>query len=378
MRLLAAWIVAVTVLACVAVHGQPSGGADGWRQAERGRALHFPEDHASHPEYRIEWWYYTGHVAAEDGRRFGYQLTFFRVGVDPQPANPSRWAVRDLYMTHLAVTDIDRGRHLHAERLNRAGIGWAGAETARYRVWNEDWSVVLEDGRHRLAAVTRGTNPFGVELQLGEGKPPVLHGDLGFSQKGTSPGNASHYYSLTRMPTSGVVTLEGERIPVTGESWMDHEFGTSFLEPSQAGWDWFSLQLDDGSELMVFQLRGVDATVDPRSSGTIVRADGTSATLDAGDFTLTPRRTWRSPATAAAYPIEWRIQVPRERLDMTVRAAVEAQEMTGAGGSGISYWEGAIAVTGTRDTSPITGRGYLEMTGYAGRAMGEFLGGERD
>lgn len=343
-----------------------------WRQAEPGRVLRFPADHASHPDYRIEWWYYTGNLVASDGRRFGYQVTFFRIGVDPAPANPSRWTVRDLYMAHVAVTDVARGRHLHDERLSRAGIGWAGAETGRYRVWIEDWMATLEGRGHRLRAAAVQPS-FALDLLLEEGKPPVLHGEAGFSQKGSATGNASHYYSLTRMPTRGTITIDGQRVSVEGSSWMDHEFGTSFLEPAQVGWDWFSIQLDDRSELMVFQLRGTDSTVDPRSSGTSVGAAGSATRLDAGAFTLVPGRRWHSAATGGEYPVEWRIEVPREGLTLAVRPAVDAQEMTG-GASGVSYWEGAIEVSGSRAGRPVSGRGYLEMTGYSGRAMGEFLG----
>jgi predicted secreted hydrolase len=372
----AASVLAAALLLVAGVHaGSPE--PSPWRLAERGRVLQFPADHASHPEYRIEWWYYTGNLAASDGRRFGYQLTFFRIGVDPEPRNPSRWTVRDLHMAHVAITDIGRRRHVHDERLSRAGIGWAGAAPDTYRVWNGDWEATLDNGRHRLRASVRAPQAasaaHGLDLLLEEGKPPVLHGDAGFSQKGSSPGNASHYYSLTRMPTRGTLVVDGERIAVEGESWMDHEFGTSFLEPTQAGWDWFSIQLDDGSELMVFQLRGTGGHIDPASSGTIVRADGRSRALQPGGFALDPGRRWRSPARGGEYPVEWRVIVPGEQLDLRVRAAVDAQEIVGEA-SGISYWEGAIEVAGTSAGRPVTGRGYLEMTGYSGRAMGEFLG----
>jgi predicted secreted hydrolase len=374
-------VLAFFVSTCLVAGAALLAAGPAWRDAERGRVLRFPADHASHPDYRIEWWYYTGHLASGEGRRFGYQVTFFRIGVDARPANPSRWTVRDLYMAHVAITDISGRRHLHAERLSRAGVGWAGAATDRYHVWVEDWAATLEDGRHRLrASVGQGFSPagtapipFALDLLLEEGKPPVLHGDGGFSQKGSSPGNASHYYSLTRMPTNGTITLGGERIAVEGTSWMDHEFGTSFLEPTQAGWDWFSMQLDDGSELMVFQLRGIDGRVDPRSSGTLVARDGRSRALDAGAFALDAGRRWRSRETRGEYPVEWHIRVPGEQMDLRVRAVLDAQEMTGEV-SGISYWEGAIEVTGTRAGRPVTGRGYLEMTGYSGRAMGDFLG----
>ncbi len=352
-----------------------------WRAARAGYVFSFPRDHASHPDYKIEWWYYTGNLEAVDGRRFGYQVTFFRVGVDPQPVNPSRWTVRDLFMTHLAVTDIDTGTFRYAERLNRAAVGWAGAATDTYRVWNEDWEVRLgaadgtataspERDAHLLRAADDG---FGVELVLQPGGAPVIHGTDGISQKGSQDGNASHYYSLTRMPTQGRVILDGRPIAVEGESWMDHEFGTSFLEASQVGWDWFSIQLDDGTDLMLFQLRRTDGSRDPRSSGTLVTRPRSVDRIALDEFTLEPGRTWQSPESGATYPIEWRIVLPAQRLDVTVRAAADDQELRTGDSTGVTYWEGAVEVAGERAGRPVTGRGYLEMTGYAGQSMGEVL-----
>jgi predicted secreted hydrolase len=219
-----------------------------WKDAAPGYPLSLPRDHVSHPAYKIEWWYYTGNVETDRGRRFGYQVTFFRVGVEVQPKNPSSFAVRDLFIAHIAVTDGANRRHLFAERINRAGVGWAGASLTDYHVWNEDWEVRLDYGRHRLQARDPG---FAIDLILYEDRPVVLHGDRGYSQKGTTPGNASEYYSLTRMPTEGSISVDGERFDVRGSSWMDHEFGTSFLEKSQRGWDWFALQLADGTDVML-------------------------------------------------------------------------------------------------------------------------------
>jgi predicted secreted hydrolase len=365
--------VVLVLMAVLAVHaGVPAAQAPAWREATRGRPIVLPADHASHPDYKIEWWYYTGNLDAADGRRFGYQLTFFRIGVDRAPANPSRWAVRDLYMAHLAVADVNGRRYQFADRTNRAGPGWAGAATDQYRVWNEDWEARLDNnGTHRLAAATK---TFGLDLVLNEGRPPVLHGDRGYSRKGSTEGNASHYYSLTRMPTQGSILLDGRRIEVTGHSWMDHEFGTSFLERTQVGWDWFSIQLSDGRDLMIFQLRQADGSVDPRSSGTIVNADGsfTAVELETG-FTLEPGRTWRSRESGAMYPVAWRVRVPGSGLDLVVTAALDDQELRTGQTTGVIYWEGAIDVAGTSGGRPVTGHGYLEMTGYTGQVMGSLL-----
>ena len=339
-----------------------------WRQAEPGYAWRFPRDHGSHPEYRIEWWYYTGNLASDRGRRFGYQVTFFRVGVDPAPENPSRWAVRDLYMAHLAMTDLGTGRHLFAERLDRGGLGWAGARTETLDVWNGDWRASLDDGGHRLDVVDRS---FGVDLRLEPGKGPTLHGENGLSRKGPSAGNASQYYSMTRMPTTGRVRLDGEWIDVTGASWMDHEFGTTFLEPGQVGWDWFSLQLDDGADLMVFQLRRGDGRPDEHSAGTWVDARGSASPLDRDDVRLVPGRRWTSPASGAAYPVEWRVELPGRQVVLDVAAVLDAQELDTAASTGVTYWEGAVTVTGRAGGRQVRGRGYLEMTGYSGRPMSE-------
>ena len=341
---------------------------DGWRLAEPGYTFAFPRDHGSHPEYRIEWWYYTGKLEALDGRRFGYQVTFFRIGVDPAPENPSRWAVRDLHMAHLAVTDGTAGHQVTAERFDRGGVGWAGARERTLDVWNGDWRADLDGETHRVSAAD---DTFGVNLRLESGKPPTLHGDAGLSRKGAEPGNASHYYSMTRMPTAGQLRLDGERIDVTGTSWMDHEFGTTFLEPGQVGWDWFSLQLDDGTDLMIYKFRRGDDQPDAFSSGTWVDPDGTTTGLSREQFVLVPGRRWTSPSSGAAYPVDWRVGVPSRQADLTVEALVDAQELDTANSTGVTYWEGAVAVRGRIGEREKRGRGYLEDTGYVGRPMSE-------
>jgi predicted secreted hydrolase len=342
-----------------------------WMHADPEYRLDLPRDHASHPEHKIEWWYYTGNVSTAEGRRFGYQLTFFRVGVDPAPVNPSRWAIRDLHMAHLAVADIDGERYRFADRLNRAGVGGAGASTASYDVWNEDWRATLDaSGRHLLRATDAG---LGLDLVLEPGKPWVAHGRQGYSQKGSQPRNASHYYSLTRMSTRGRLAIGGDTFQVEGASWMDHEFGSSVLEPDHVGWDWFSIQLEDGTDLMVFQLRQRDGSPASASSGTLVLADGGTVALAASAFTLTPGDSWRSPASGAIYPIAWRVTVPERELVLDVRAALPDQELRTERSTGVTYWEGSIDVRGQQRGRPIRGRGYLEMTGYTGAPMSDIL-----
>jgi predicted secreted hydrolase len=334
-----------------------------WREAAAGYTFAFPRDHASHPEFKIEWWYYTGNLATATGRRFGYQLTFFRVGVDPAPVNPSRWAIRDIHMAHLAVSDPQGRRYRFDERLSRSGPGLSGAAPDRYAVWNDDWRAGLNgQGQHTLTASSPQAS---LALLLDPGKPPAVNGVNGISQKGARPGNASHYYSMTRMPTRGTLVVDGERFEVTGQSWMDHEFGTSFLEPEQQGWDWLSIQLDDDRELMLYQLRRGDGSRDPRSSGTVVDAQGRTTHLSAGDFTMTPGDRRYTARSGARYPVEWQVAIPSQQLTLDVATPLESQELQ-TPAAGIAYWEGMIDVRGTSRGRATNGRGYLEMTGYKG------------
>lgn len=346
-----------------------------WKRARPGRAFSFPRDHGAHEDHRLEWWYYTGNLETEDGRRLGYQLTFFRTGVVHSPTNPSRWAVRDVYVAHFAVSDLAGGSFRSFERIHRRGIERAGIrldpEDGGVRVWNDDWSARITGRRHELRAATREAS---IELTLESMKPPVLQGEAGYSRKGGSEGNASCYYSLTRLRTTGRVRIGAETLRVRGESWMDHEFGTSFLEEEQVGWDWFSIQLEDGRDLMLFQLRREDGSVDPRSSGTIVSPEGVASPIRPGRFRLEPGRTWISPASGGRYPVRWSIHLPDASWRLDVTAALDDQELRTPRSTGLSYWEGAIRVRGTDEEGrQVQGRGYLEMTGYAGTPMGDVM-----
>lgn len=356
-------------------HAQESGpgtGEEPWKPSLPGYGYAFPRDHGQHPEHKIEWWYFTGNAQDAGGRRLGWQLTFFRIGARMSPAVDSPWALRDVWMAHLAVSDVQEGKYHHADRLNRAGPGLAGATPEK--VWNEDWTCVRQADGFVLKAADRD---FSLDLELKDGRPPVIHGAEGISQKGATPGNASHYYSLTRMPTRGSIQVGGRKYEVTGASWMDHEFGTSFLEKGTRGWDWFSAQLDDGSELMLFQLRQEDGRPAPGNAGTLVRADGTVRPLTQADFTLKPgTATWRSPA-GGVYPLEWEISIPGEKLALACKAAMPAQEFRAESTPGLGYWEGAVDYSGTAAGRPVTGRGYLEMTGYSGQSMSVWFGDGR-
>jgi predicted secreted hydrolase len=268
-------------------------------------------------------------------------------------------------MALFALSDIDGGQFFNRERYNRSGAGLAGVDAERGRIWNGNWSVVWAKGEQRLQAVA---DRFTVDLSMRSTKAPVTHGVNGVSQKSAGAGRASHYVSLTRLTTAGRITLDGKRYEVEGLSWMDHEFFTSVLEENQTGWDWFSLQFNDGTELMLYRLRRKDGSIEPYSSGTYVAASGQTMTLRLQDFELRPGKTWSSPETQAKYPIEWTIRVPSLSLDLSVSTRLPKQELTGRN----TYWEGAIEVQGKRAGKPIRGAGYLEMTGYAGSLrMGE-------
>jgi len=340
--------------------------ADGFLLAVPPYQFRFPADHASHPGHQIEWWYYTGHLAA-GARRFGFEMTFFRVGLPRLGERASAWASRDLVFLHLALTDERGRRFLSHDAAHRAALGIAGADSSRYRVWLDDSEAWLApDGvTHRLV----GRAPqFALDLALAPSKPPVIHGTGGVSQKTPGEGNASHYYSLTRLEVSGSLVLTGDSLAVRGQAWMDHEFASNRLSATHRGWDWFSVQLDDGRELMLYQLRRADGSVEPLSHGSLVARDGSMRALTARDFRVTPTGSWNSPRTGARYPMGWRLEVPSERLQLTLSPTLEDQELVANTMGGIVYWEGSVRVRGTSAGTPVTGLGYTELTGYTGRA----------
>ena len=340
---------------CVTAHGQ------NYTPALPGYHYQFPRDHFSHPEYQTEWWYYTGNLLAKDGHRFGFELTFFRQGVS-RATNPSPWAVHDLYMAHLALSDLSGGHYYATERLNRAGPGIAGVEATSEIVWNGDWQTTIGDMAHKLRGV--GDN-FSLALKVVPQKSPVVHGTDGVSQKSEGAGHASHYVSFTRMKSSGTVELNGTTYEVEGDTWMDHEFFSDSIDSDEVGWDWLSVQLEDNTELMLYRLRHRDGSVDPYSSGTYVDRQGKALHLALRDFSMTQTGvTYTSGKTGATYPIAWSVTIPELKLQIGISTSLKSQEFVSRFGP--SYWEGAIDVTGQRDAKPVHGSGYLEMTGYSG------------
>ncbi|MBI3894406.1 MAG: carotenoid 1,2-hydratase [Acidobacteria bacterium] len=329
-----------------------------------GYRFEFPRDHFSHPCFRTEWWYFTGNLQTSSGRQFGFELTFFREGMDNPYPNPSRWRVDDLYAAHFAISEIENKKFFYAQRLNRAGIGLAGANQDQGKIWNGNWFAELQGRSWRLEAAD---GDHEIRLDLRPKKNPAIQGKNGVSQKAAGEGNASHYYSLTRLETVGRLKIGNSSYDVTGWSWMDHEFATNQLQPNQVGWDWVSLHMEDGTEWMLYQFRLADGGRDPYSSGSFVNEEGGTVYLSADDFQMEPLAKWRSPHSGADYPIRWRIRVPRLGLDFEIIAAMPDQELLAKETTGVIYWEGSITVRGQRNGNPLQGRGYLEMTGYAGR-----------
>lgn len=329
----------------------------GFKRADRPRPFDFPRDHGAHPAFATEWWYFTGNLASASGRRFGYQLTLFRIALKPgDPAPGSAWRATQVYMGHLALSDIQGDRHHASERFGRAAAGLAGAEHAPLRVWLGDWSITGSDQAEPFPLkLQAGADDIAIDLSLEAGdKPRILQGEQGWSRKSADPGNASYYYSYTRLPSSGQLRIGEQRFEVQGDSWFDREWSSSALADDQAGWDWFSLQLDDGRDLMFYRMRDQQGQAQTFSRGVLIDRQGNVVALDLDNTNVAATGHWQN-AEGARYPIAWRLQVPSEAIDLRVRAAIEDQEMD----LSVRYWEGAVTVSGTQ-----RGVGYLELSGY--------------
>src|SRR5579875_77665 len=333
-----------------------------YRVAVPGHQFKFPRDNFDHPQYQTEWWYYTGNLRGRDGHQFGFELTFFRLSVSPHKAQDSTWDIHNIYMAHMAVSDLTGGRFYYHERYNRAGPGLAGIDAARALVWNGNWSVRWSGNQQHLQAMT---SRYALDFTLTPLKPPIINGQNGVSRKGPAKGQTSYYISLTRLKTAGTLSLNNRAYRVEGFSWMDHEFFTEPPDASLTGWDWFSIQLTNDTELMFYRLRLKGGRASSYSSGTYVDAQGRSHFLSFRDFSVTPGATWSSPRTHACYPIQWRITVPSLRLDLKLTTPLNNQELVGRNALSPTYWEGAVRLSGKEAGSKVHGAGYLEMTGYA-------------
>lgn len=351
-------------------------GLAGFARADRPREFQFPDDHGPHPAYRTEWWYYTGNLKSAEGRHFGFQLTFFRTALNAptdRAGRTSAWGMQDVYMAHFALSDVAAQRFHAFQRLSRTALGLAGASAAPFRVWLEDWSVTGETavGQPVSMQLFAEEQNVALDLRLVSDKPIVLHGRNGLSQKGAAAGQASYYYSLTRLRSAGVIRLGDEEFQVQGLSWMDREWSTSVLSEALQGWDWFALQLTNGQELMVYQVRQQSGGIHPLSSGTLVAADGRPQALTSADFHIEVLKTWQSPTDGTTYPAKWRVRIPGEAIDLTITPYMADQEMHTL----IRYWEGAVRARGTLQGRPLEGDGYVELTGYAEKKSGSAVFG---
>ncbi len=342
----------------------------GFARASEPRVFQFPADHGPHPTFLTEWWYYTGNLDAETGEHFGYQLTFFRRGLTPEPISADRtssWASNQVYFAHFSITDVAGDNYEAFERFSRGAAGLAGAQgEPLFRVWLEDWEVLqTEAGIYQLSAKQ---DQLEIQLNLTETKGPILQGKDGLSPKGPEPGNASYYYSMPALESRGTITTENRTYEVAGKSWMDHEFSTSALGADQVGWDWFSIQLDDNTELMYFQIRQADGGRAPVSSGTLIEADGSTRQLAFGEVDLQVTGQWESPHSGAVYPSGWVLSIPGAGLELEIKPYRADQELNVS----FIYWEGAVQVSGSRNGQAVSGSGYVELTGYLDSMAGRF------
>ena len=337
----------------------------GFRRATAPQTWQFPRDFGAHEDYQTEWWYYTGNLETETGRPFGFQLTFFRQALAPNPqpeAGRSGWRSNQIYSAHFTLSDIAETRFYPFERFSRGTVELAGAAADPYHVWLENWSATeVEPGKVWLQAES---GDVGLDLTVTQSLPPILQGDRGWSVKGSEPGNASYYYSLVQQPTAGTLTIAGKSYPVHGLTWKDHEYSTSSLSAGTVGWDWFSIQLQNGSALMLYALRHEDGSLEPASAGTSIAADGSTQSLSGSDWQVKVLNTWKSPQSGAVYPAKWSIAIPKLDLTLQAQPLMPNQELKT---TAATYWEGAVEFKGTQAGQPIAGKGYVELTGYADR-----------
>lgn len=377
MRARRVWlIVLLTLGGCGAAHDDDAtsnasatgirflGGPDivGFERATVPRILEFPADHGPHPGFRTEWWYFTGNLRDGADKPYGFELTFFRMALAAESGpRESAWGARQAWMAHFAVTDPSGRRFVTAQRLARGAVGLAGATTEPFRVWVKDWAAQgsAEPGATsmRLSAKEGET---AIDLTLETAAAPTAHGDRGLDAKGPEPGNASYYYSLTRLRVAGSLSLGGESRDVSGFAWMDREWSTSALSPGVVGWDWFALRLSDGRALMFYRLRDADGGTAPFSSGTLIAADGSAEALAADDVEIEPLDSWQSPRTNVRYPMGWRLRLPRAQITLEVEPYMDDQEID----LSVRYWEGAVSAEGRAGDAALRAEGYVELAGY--------------
>jgi predicted secreted hydrolase len=334
----------------------------GFLKAYDVRKFNFPEDHGPHYGYRTEWWYFTGNLGSE-GRKFGYQLTFFRTALNPDtPAASSGWSSNQIYMGHFTLSDISDNRFYYFERFSREGNDLAGAGSSPFRVWIENWNVTEVSGssfEFPVIKLTAANENISIELKLEPVKKIVLQGDNGYSKKGAEPGNASYYYSIPGLKTNGVITIGDNAYNVEGSSWLDREWSTSALSQDQQGWDWFSLHLDNNYDIMYYQMRKKDGSPDEFTSGAIIDPEGNKKTISISDVDFQVTDKWEN-SNGKIYPSGWTLKIPYENTELKIIPALKDQELLLT----VRYWEGAVEVNGFYNNLPLNGHGYAELTGY--------------
>ncbi len=337
-------------------------GAPGFAQVTGPTPFIVPDDHGPHPDHRIEWWYFTGNLFTATQRHFGFQLTFFRLALAADaPPRESHWGTRQAWMAHFALTDTQNGRFHAAERFGRGALGIAGAQAQPFRVWVKDWMAAGEGETEALPMRLRATSEaFALDLHLDSLKPMIGHGEDGFDAKGAEPGNASAYFSHTRLAGEGTVRVGDEQHTVSGLAWKDREWSTSVLSEDIDGWDWFSMQLEDGRDIMYYRLRQADGMASDFSGGTVVAPDGDTTTLAADDVVLLETRHWTSPHSGVRYPVAWQLRLPALDMALDMTAMLDDQEVN----LSVRYWEGAVHLSGSDGDGPVSGHGYAELAGY--------------
>ena len=339
--------------------------AEEFKRAFPGKIFSFPQDHFSHPEFKTEWWYYSGHLYEQGQKSYGYQVTFFRTGLKRETKTKSKWTIQSLYFAHHALTDESNKKFQYRERIHRGSLGEAGASEKTFHVWIEDWFLEGRGPGMSTHFLKAGDQELGIELTLKPEKNPVIHGQNGISQKAEGKGYASHYYSITRLKTEGKIFLKKKAIPVRGMSWMDHEFGSNQLREYQVGWDWFSIQLENEMDLMFYQIRNQDGKPDLYSSGTIIFHDGNHRHLPLKEFQIEVLEKWKSQRSGATYPSKWRLKVLDYGMELILSPTVKGQELITQESTRVTYWEGSVKVEGRYQGDSIKGMGYVELTGYA-------------
>lgn len=341
-----------------------SADTNGFKKAVNERKFVFPDDNAAHPEFRTEWWYFTGNLETDDGRRFGYQFTIFRNALSPLKADTvSGWRSNQIYMGHFTLTDIEGNKFYSFERFSRDGSKLAGVEANPFKLWLEDWSVLeKEKGIYEFPTVMLSVSERDVKIEflLELVKPIVLQGEKGLSRKSKEIGNASYYYSASKIKTTGKINVGNKEYKVEGFSWLDREWSTSALSDNQKGWDWFSLQLDNNTELMFYQLRNTNGEVDEFSKGSIILPDGKKENLKKDDVVLKILGEWKNPDNKV-YPSGWILAIPSRNIELEITPSIKNQELNVS----VKYWEGSVLIEGVYNGTAVKGKGYVELTGYA-------------